>query len=361
MQKKMLFELTNGMVTAEDVFSLDGQLVVPKDVALTENLIAKLLSFDVISIKIQDEILTTSSQPSSALFQEPSYAQKMEASEEYIAFKEEFKENVQNLEFALNSLVERNSEFEPAKLVKDTMEMINHRCTPTGIMEMMLNMRTYDDCTYAHSLNVAMICNIFAGWLHFSPEERELATACGLFHDIGKIKIDPEIIKKPGRLTPAEYRIVKTHTLESYKLISDYNLPEEVKNAALMHHERCDGSGYPYGFTSDKISPYAKLVAIADVYEAMTSKRSYRDALCPFSVITYFENDGLQKYDPGFLLTFLENVVNTFLNQKVRLSNGLEGNIIYINPIALSRPTIKIGEKYLDLKMLENIDIAEII
>ena len=67
------------------------------------------------------------------------------------------------------------------------------------------------------------------------------------------------------------------------------------------------------------------------------------------------------KYDPGFLLTFLENVVNTFLNQKVRLSNGLEGNIIYINPIALSKPTVQIGEKFIDLKLLDDIEIAAII
>ena len=128
-----------------------------------------------------------------------------------------------------------------------------------------------------------------------------------------------------------------------------------------MHHEKCDGSGYPYGFSSDKITRFAQLVAIADVYEAMTSNRSYRDALCPFRVITHFENDGLLKYDPGFLLTFLENVVNTFLNQKVRLSNGLEGNIIYINPIALSKPTVQIGEKFIDLKLVDDIEIAAII
>ena len=103
------------------------------------------------------------------------------------------------------------------------------------------------------------------------------------------------------------------------------------------------------------------MVAIADVYEAMTSSRTYREALCPFSVITHFENDGLQKYDPTFLLPFLENVVNTFLNQRVRLSNGLEGNIIFINPVALSKPTIKIGNAFLDLKKVDNVEIESII
>lgn len=359
MQKILLSDLKNGMITAEDVFSVDGQLIVPKGIALTENLIARLFSFDIFSVKIEDEILTTNVTETD--LSEVSYAEKIKNSPDFMAFKEEFKENVDKFKFSLNALVEKNTEFNPQSLLSDTMGMITHRESPTGIMDMILNMQDYDDCTYAHSLNVAMICNIFAGWLRFSPSEKELATACGLFHDVGKIQIPAEIIKKPGKLTPAEFKLVKTHPLESYKMLSRYNLPDEVKNAALMHHERCDGSGYPYGFTGEKISRFAKLVAIADVYEAMTSRRSYRDALCPFNVITHFENDGLQKYDPAFLLPFLENVVNTFLNQKVRLTNGLEGSIIFINPVALSKPTIKIGDKFLDLKAVDNIEIERII
>lgn len=359
MKKVLLSDLKNGMITAEDVFSLDGQLVVPKGIALTENLIARIFSFDIFSIRVEDVVLSSNLDvPNGA---EMSYAQKVKSSPEFAVFQEDFRKNVEKLEFAFNSLIERNSEFDPSVILEDTLKMINHRSSPTGIMDLMLNMREYDDCTYAHSLNVAMICNIFAGWLHFTPEDRELATACGLFHDIGKLKIPREIIQKPDKLTPEEFRVIKTHPLHSYKMISQFQLSDEIKNAALMHHERCDGSGYPYGFSSDKITRFAQLVAIADVYEAMTSNRSYRDALCPFRVITHFENDGLLKYDPGFLLTFLENVVNTFLNQKVRLSNGLEGTIIYINPIALSKPTVQIGEKFIDLKLLDDIEIAAII
>ena len=359
MQRILLSDLNNGMITAEDVFSVDGQLIVPKGIALTENLIARLFSFDIFSIKVEDEALTTTVTDKDLI--EISYAEKLKASPDYQAFKEEFKENLDKLEFSLNALVEKNAEFDAQNLLADTLGLIQNRKSPGGIMDMILHMHDYDDCTYSHSLNVALICNIFAGWLRFSDADKELATACGLFHDVGKLQIPPEIIKKPGKLTAEEYKLVKTHTLESYKMLSQYNLPDEVKNAALMHHERCDGTGYPYGFTSEKINKFAKLVAIADVYEAMTSSRTYREALCPFNVITHFENDGLQKYDPTFLLPFLENVVNTFLNQRVRLSNGLEGSIIFINPVALSKPTIKIGNAYLDLKKVDNVEIESII
>lgn len=360
MQRVLLSDLTNGMITAEDVFSMDNQLIIPKGIALTENLIARLFSFDVYSIKVEDEILTSYLDPEN--FSEASYAEKLKASPDYLAFKEEFKENLDKLEFSLNALLEKNEDFDAHNLLSDTMGLIEKRDSHgAGMMDMILNMHDFDDCTYTHSLNVALICNVMAGWLHFSPAEKELATACGLFHDVGKLQIPAEIMKKPGKLTPAEFQIIKTHPLESYKMLSRYDLPDEVKNAALMHHERCDGSGYPYGFTYDKINRFARLVAIADVYEAMTSSRTYREALCPFNVITHFENDGLQKYDPEFLLPFLENVVNTFLNQEVRLTNGLEGRIIFVNPVALSKPTIKIGNRYLDLKTLDDISIEKII
>ncbi len=360
MQRVLLSDLTSGMITAEDVFSMDNQLIVPKGIALTENLIARLFSFDLFSIKVEDDVLTTSLDTEH--LSEASYAEKLKASPDYLAFKEEFKDNLDKLEFSLNALVEKNKDFDPHNLLSDTMGLIENReSRSTGIMDMILNMHDFDDCTYTHSLNVALICNILAGWLRFSPAEKELATACGLFHDVGKLQIPAEIMKKPGKLTPAEYQIIKTHPLESYKLLSRYELPDEVKNAALMHHERCDGSGYPYGFTFDKINRFARLVAVADVYEAMTSSRTYRDALCPFNVITYFENDGLQKYDPEFLLPFLENIVNTFLNQEVRLTNGLEGRIIYVNPVSLSKPTVKVGDRFLDLKEIGNVGIEKII
>ena len=226
MQRVLLSDLTSGMITAEDVFSMDNQLIVPKGIALTENLIARLFSFDLFSIKIEDEILTSSLEN----FSETSYAEKLKASPDYLTFKEEFKDNLDKLEFSLNALVEKNKDFDPHSLLSDTIGLIENRETHnTGMMDMILNMHDFDDCTYTHSLNVALICNILAGWLRFSPAEKELATACGLFHDVGKLQIPAEIMKKPGKLTPAEYQIIKTHPLESYKLLSRYELPDEVK------------------------------------------------------------------------------------------------------------------------------------
>ena len=108
-----------------------------------------------------------------------------------------------------------------------------------------------------------------------------------------------------------------------------------------MHHEKCDGSGYPYGLKGDEIDKYSKIVTIADIFDAMTSERVYRAAMCPFTVIKAFEDEGIQKYEAKYILTFLENVANSYLNHRVSLSNGMEGNVIFINQSDYSLPIVK--------------------
>lgn len=358
MKKLQLKDLHPGMITAEDIYAMDGRLIVPAGIVLTDNVILKLDSFDIFSIRVEEQEITSTSIADVA---ELSYNQKVRLSPEFQEFKIDYENNIRSFHNVLNELIEKNSDVDTDQLLSQTMGLLTKNGSSVSVMDMLLNMRDYDDSTYAHSINVALICNIFAGWLNFTPEERKIATACGLFHDIGKLKIPEEIIKKPGKLTPEEFEIVKRHPIEGYKILEKFNVNQEIMDAALMHHEKCDGSGYPYGFTGEKISKYAKLVTIVDIYDAMTSLRVYRNALCPFYVITAFENEGLQKYDPKFILTFLENVVNSFVNQRVRLSNGLEGDIIYINPISLARPTVKCGNDFVDLSSHKEISIEALI
>jgi HD-GYP domain-containing protein (c-di-GMP phosphodiesterase class II) len=128
-----------------------------------------------------------------------------------------------------------------------------------------------------------------------------------------------------------------------------------------MHHERFDGTGYPMGIFGDKIDKYARIVAIADVYDAMTACRVYRGPLCPFRVIEIFEAEGYERYDVHFLLTFLENVVNTYIQNHCRLSDGREGDIIFINKKKLSRPVVQCGKQYVDLAEETDLSIVELL
>ena len=128
-----------------------------------------------------------------------------------------------------------------------------------------------------------------------------------------------------------------------------------------MHHERCDGTGYPFGISYEKIDPIARLVSIADVYDAMTSNRVYRDSLSPFTVVDIFQKEGLQKYDPEYILMFLEHIVNTYVNNQVLLSDGRTGEVVLINHHALSRPLLRLDDGFLDLTLEKDITIVKVL
>lgn len=359
MKKIQVKDLRPGMVTAEDIYSIDGQLVLAKKVILVDKNIEKLDSFGIYSIKVEDKAVSVDKSMNEV---PPSYSERVRSKPEFIEFKESFESHVDMLQTGLNQIVESNSNFDAENLVSQTLTLMDNVGHSVNLMDMLINMRDYDDSTYAHCINAAIISNIFAGWLNLSKEDRVLATSCGLFHDIGKIKVPESILKKPGPLTKAEFEAIKRHPLDGYNILDAAGLGEEVKNAALMHHEKCDGSGYPYGFTRDKISFFAKMITIVDIYDAMTSKRVYRDPICPFDVIEEFEREGFDKYDTDMILTFLRNVSNSFIGFRVRLNNGLEGEVVFIHPEHLSRPTIKCANnKFIDLSVHKDIKITTII
>lgn len=344
------------MVIAEDVMTHNNQLIFPKGLILTDKSITRMEFFSIMYVRVEEELASPDAES-----EIPSYAERLKTAPEFIEFKKVFEEDIASLKTTLNDVIEKGAPLEVDALLNQTIGLITNSESHVSVFDMLHNMRDFDDDTYVHAVNVALICNVFARWLRMTEEEINIATMSGLLHDIGKMMIPEEIMKKPEKLTSQEYRIVKKHCQEGYKVLANYDLDKRVKNAALMHHERNDGSGYPYGLTAEKIDLFAKMVAIADVYDAMTSARIYRGPLCPFVVIAVFEDEGLQKYDTRFIMTFLENIVNAYLLHRVRLSNGVEGEVVYINRKHLSKPTIKCGNQFIDLAKNPEIYIEALI
>ena len=341
-------ELVPGMVTAEDVLTYDLTLIIPKGIVLTENIISRLEGYSIYYIYINDEIVDELSKPISDLQQLqtapsiPTSKERIRGSAQFQHFSNDFTRCAEHFRDNLMKSLYHNQPLFANELVEETMQMMKQEHSDISVFDMLLNLKNRDDSVYAHCIDVALISNILSKWLHFSEEDQRMATACGLFHDVGKFLLPAGVLRKPGKLTPDEFSIIKTHTIEGFHLLNRYdNIPLPVKNAALMHHEKCDGSGYPYGLGGDEIDKFAKIVTIADIFDAMTSERVYRKAMCPFSVIKSFEDEGIQKYEMKYILTFLENVANSYLNHRVTLTNGMEGDVIFINRDSFSRPVIR--------------------
>ncbi len=401
--------LEPGMIVATDVIAKGNQLVFPKGFTLTERAIARLESYGIYSIRIEDPVgieveelpedEEAESMPSAANMssflsalggldimkeaaaeaeaeeaakekpsvtvtqqEEPSHFEKLKASREFQAFKQSFTKNVDGLRSNLNDIVEKNTPVNVDHMIGDTMQIISDQGSTFAVFDMLHNMRDFDDLTYAHSMNVAMICNVFARWLRFSEEDVRTITACGMMHDIGKLKIDDAIIKKPGKLTPEEFRAIQSHPAEGYRILQKQNIDLHIKLSALEHHEKCDGTGYPMKLTGEKIDPFAKIVAIADVYDAMTANRVYREGMCPFRVIEIFEEDGFHKYEVAYIIKFLENVVNTYIDNRVLLSDGRIGTVRWINKQRLSKPMLEMSDgTFLELEKSPRLHIEKIL
>jgi len=164
-------------------------------------------------------------------------------------------------------------------------------------------------------------------------------------------------------LTPKEFEIMKKHPLYGYNYLKDaIGISKIVTNAVLQHHEREDGSGYPLKIKGDQIHPYAKILAIADVFDAITSNKSYSEKKNPFYAQEIIQSDSFSKLDPGICYTFLKNLSKMYIGKAVLLTDGTIGEIVYIHANAPTRPVIKVDEEnYVDLSTNRSIDVQEMI
>ena len=369
---------TQNMIVADDVYTSDDKLVIPEGTVLTEDIIDSLKEYGVFAIRIKvdedgnnaaaenekvmpagDEVLNEQRQEikNSAEQEHESFLKQVKESKEFEVFHSAFVDSVDNLKNVFSKVVMHNEQIDGESILSDVENVVSKGRNSIHILDMLQCMRGYDDVTYVHSVNVALLSNMIGRIVYpdISDEELKVLTLAGLLHDIGKMMVPDNIIQKKGRLTLPEYNLVKTHVLFGNNILKGIdNLDPRIAEVAMRHHERCDGTGYPGGYKREQIEPFARIVAIADTYDAMTSNRAYRAAICPFDVIEMFEREGIVKYDVEFLLPFLEKAVQAYMNTNVRLSTNQIGKVIMINKNEFSKPVVQVGDEFYDLSKETN-------
>lgn len=340
-----------GMALAKDVVTHNGLLLIPAHTEMTQNHIFKLNLYQILSVDIKDY------SPKRTYYD---LTDDQEAfTEKFNHFKYRYDLKKEEVVSQLNHIgnggsVDMDALFE---LSHDLLKVLK---TKSELFNYLNHLRSMDEYTYSHSLNVSMLCYIFGQWLGFHHEKIKELTIAGLLHDIGKLSIDQAIINKPGKLTDHEFSIIKKHSELGYHIIQHLPLSESIKLGILMHHEKSDGSGYPLGLQDKQIHPFAKIITIADIYDAMTSVRSYHEKTSPFKVIRLFEQESYGLLDTEYLFVFLEHIAYNYLHRRVRLTNGKEGTIIFIHPSIPSKPIIDVDSDIIDLKDQDNLEIEEI-
>ncbi len=384
--------LVVGMIASEDVHTSDGQLLFTEETILTEEIIESLKDHSVFAIRIKVgedgktpllgeqiseegkpeiiekpakdlEVNFAPKEPRLKDVAEKSHFEAVRETKEYQEFSQSFTETVDHMKDSFNRAVMKNEKIDTEAILEDVQDVVSKSRNSLHILDMLQCMRGYDDVTYIHSMNVSLLANVIGRLVipKMSEEDLEVLTLAGLLCDIGKMMIPDDILQKKERLTLPEMNVVKTHVLHGNNLLKGMNLDPRIAEAAMRHHERCDGSGYPGGYHMNQISPFARIIAVADTYDAMTSDRPYRKALCPFEVIRMFEGDGRFKYDAEYFWPFLSTVVQAHLNTRVELSTGETGTIVMMNTEELSKPLIRVGDTYHDLARERSITIDRIV
>jgi HD-GYP domain-containing protein (c-di-GMP phosphodiesterase class II) len=221
----------------------------------------------------------------------------------------------------------------------------------------------HDEYTYRHSLNVGLLSAVIGKILGFSTEETLLLGQMGLLHDIGKLKIKDVILSKPGKLSQEEFSHVKLHTSYGFEILKDMEGAHElIYKAALSHHERLDGTGYPEKLVGDAIPFLVQIISVADTYDAICSDRIYKDRASPyFAAQELMDGVYAKKYNPSIVVPFVRYLAEGFIGDQAVLNTGEIGDVVLIHPEEPNRPTLQIGSKHVDLRTERDLQIVDLI
>jgi HD-GYP domain-containing protein (c-di-GMP phosphodiesterase class II) len=344
----MLGKLTNidkvdiGMVLDRDLIdSKTGAILIADGTAMTRNLIDKLISNKVRAVFIREELI-------------PEGWKNESIAKEY-----------SKVEKSLDNIfteVQTGKNIESEKIEKEMEYFVNAISSERDILTQMRLLHKKDDYTFDHSLGVSVLAIALGKWLDYSEEKILDLSIAALFHDIGKLRVPDEIVKKPARLTTEECSIMQRHSYYSYEMLAQTNkFNDDILLGVLQHHERMNGVGYPNGVKGDKIHEYAKIIAICDIYHAITSRRVYKDKDSPLRAADYLRRESFTSLDPYITQIFLKNISKFYVGNKVLISDGTTGIIVYIHPQDETKPMVKVGEEFIDFQKEQDVEILDII
>ncbi|MEF3305286.1 HD-GYP domain-containing protein [Paenibacillus sp. GYB003] len=246
--------------------------------------------------------------------------------------------------------------------IRTGLEQLIAKIEHYNILTFTPRMLNSDEYMYHNSIMVALTSYLLGKWHGFQSKDWIPIALGGLLHDIGNAKVDPAILAKPSKLTAAEVEEVRRHTLYGYAILKNTaSLNDGSKLCALQHHEREDGSGYPLAVKGDKIHPYAKVIAVADIFHAMTSNRTYKKAQSPYLVLEQVQKESFGKLEPTIVSTFIHKVTQFHHGTIVRLSDNRIGEIIFTDRANPTRPMVNINGTIVNLAVDRKLFIQEVV
>ncbi|WP_335870306.1 HD-GYP domain-containing protein [Bacillus sp. 2205SS5-2] len=326
--------LNKGMVLATSVYSPKGQALIRAGVSVTTRMIQRLVDLNIQYVYIEDV------QSAGIYIQDPVSS---ELRQEAISTIEASFTGLNKSSASANALVfEKNS-----KVFKGIIHTVLRGIKDNPDLQIVLSdVFTYDSYIFQHSFNVTLYSLAIGMELKLSDKQLEAIGMGAILHDVGKMLVPEEILLKPGRLTEEEFIEVKRHSEYGFEILRKlHTISLTIAHCAFQHHERLDGSGYPRGIKEEDIHPFAKIIAVADVFDAVTSNRVYRNAMLPHQGLEILYSGAGTLFDTRVVEAF-RNSVSIYPNGlTVVLSDGRKGIIAKQNKGLSDRPVVRIIEE----------------
>jgi len=315
-----------GMILGKDLYNNIGDLMLAKGIVLTAEYIKAIKNLKYNGIYIDDDI--SKDIPVINIISEKVRVDAIGAIKNIFTHVEKG-----------NSIDIKHIEATMEQVKRIVDQLFNNK----ELMVNMVDIKVFDDYTYYHSVNVAVLSIILGIALGMKEEDLCNLGYAAIFHDIGKVFIDKDILNKPGSLTEEEYELIKSHSTFGYEYLKKGNkVPIESYVGVLDHHERYGGGGYPSGIKEDLISYFGRIIAVADAYDALTSDRPYREALLPSEAMEYVMGSVSTLFDPDIVKVFVRKIAPYPIGTCVRLSNGMVGIVVENYEDLCMRPLIRV-------------------
>ncbi|HEY5583431.1 MAG TPA: HD domain-containing phosphohydrolase [Ruminiclostridium sp.] len=334
-----------GSLLSEDVYSIGGNMIVPAYTLITEHIIKKLNEFGINQVFIYktDTVLGDDYLNNGNI----SIDQK-----KYI-------ENINTVKTMIQDLASgKGLDFAKAEDISDHIYSKINDCG--SLMDCVNSVKFADEYTYTHLVNVSVYCMLLGKWIGFNEKQLKEIVMAGLLHDVGKSQIPNEILNKNGPLTAAEFEIMKRHTVYGYEMIkNNSDISMDVKRAVIMHHEKENGTGYPFGINGSQKNLYSKIVTVADIFDAITSERVYKGRQTPFMAFKELESIGFDTVDPKVVMILFQNMPSYYVGSKVKMKNGDIGEVVYVPNQCAYAPVIRVNDNFLDFSKEKDALIQE--
>jgi putative nucleotidyltransferase with HDIG domain len=346
-----------GMVTAETIYNNYGAVIVWENTKLDDPAINRLKDFRMDAIHILESSLPYKHNK----IAEEKTVVIVSARTEEISFTEAYEKDTDEFKSVLHDL-STGKTVSLNKTIEIANSVYSRKNDNRDIINCVTQIRKVDEYTYYHCVNVSLLAMLIGKWMKLGPDDIYMLVQAGLLHDIGKSLISSELLNKPGKLTNEEFDKIKKHSEYGYYLVKNLKgIDKRVSEAVYYHHEREDGSGYPMGLPGDQISQFAKILGVADTFDAMTANRTFRLKESPFRVFELMQNGCFGYLDPVILDTFLANISHYYVGYKVKLNDGRIAEVVYINRQQYGKPVLKVNDNYLDMSVAKNVTIEEVI